>query len=235
MAAVVHDADGNPLDQIQETFTVDTTAPEAGIQITAGDTNAAVYWNASEGAYIATARNPGAALLNITGTPKFANVGAGEGYLFYQEVGLDAGGMPTTTWMPLTVENTMLSSGIWQALLERQGEDIVKVVKGQFPQLVGGLDDASILGLLRSFTPMTLVETMISAADIQNAANSFFKSLGLQNFNFTPAQAEAIHQALGVSIDLVDHLVPVTFESPHTMVMPIEGNIWRLRHSGNGD
>ena len=223
LEAVVHDAAGNPLDQIQETFTVDTTAPEADIEITAGDTNAGVYWNKSEGTYIATARNPGTALLNITGKPQFANVGAGEGYLFYQEVGLDADGMPTTTWMPLTVENTMLSSGIWQALLERQGEDIVKMVKGQFPQLVGGLDDASILGLLRSFTPMTLVETTISATDIQNAANSFFKSLGLQTTSISPAQAEAIHQALGVSIDLVDHLVPVTFESPHTMVMPIEG------------
>ena len=185
LEAVVHDAAGNLLDQIQEAFTVDTTAPEADIEITAGDANAAVYWNKSKGAYIATARNPGAALLNITGKPKFANVGAGEGYLFYQEVGLDADGMPTGTWMPLTVENTMLSSGIWQALLERQGEDVVKMVKGQFPQLVGGLDDASILGLLRSFTPMTLVET-ISATDIQNAANSVFKGLGLRNFNFTP-------------------------------------------------
>ena len=221
LEAVVHDADGNPLDQIQEVFAVDTTAPEAAIEITAGDANAAVYWNKSEGAYIATARNPGPALLNITGKPKFANVGAGEGYLFYQEVGLDADGMPTSTWMPLTVENTMLTSGIWQALLERQGEDIVKMVKGQFPQLVGGLDDASILGLLRSFSPKTLVET-ISATDIQNTANSVFRGLGLRNFNFTPAQAEAIHQALGVSIDLVDHLVPVTFESPHTMVMPID-------------
>ena len=58
LGAIVHDADGNPLDQIQETFTVDTTAPEADIQIMPGE-NATGYVNA-EGVYVAAAQDPSA-------------------------------------------------------------------------------------------------------------------------------------------------------------------------------
>ena len=83
LGAVVHDAAGNPLDQIQERFTVDTTAPEADIQIMPG-ANATGYVN-EEGVYVAAALDTGATL-NIRGMPKGAGIGAGQGYLFYQEV-----------------------------------------------------------------------------------------------------------------------------------------------------
>ena len=90
MEAIVHDDAGNPLDQIQEKFTVDTTAPEADIQIMSGE-NATGYVNA-EGIYVAAALDTGATL-NIMGMSKGADVRAGQGYLFYQQVALDADGI----------------------------------------------------------------------------------------------------------------------------------------------
>ena len=227
LEALVYDADGNPVDQIQETFTVDTSAPEADIQITPGDANTAVYQN-SEGIYVATAPNAGAAVLNVVGTPKPAyagqGVGPGEGYLFYQEVGLDAHGMPTSTWMPLEIGSTMLTSRIWTAVLERNGNQIVSFLKQNFPQLVGGLDAESILSLAKTMTPESLL-ALLTPGTIQSSANVFFKSLEpiIGPNSLSDAQATAIHQALGASIDIVDHLVPVTFDAPHTVMMPIQG------------
>ena len=224
LEALVRDANGNPVDQIQETFTVDTTAPQADIMITPGDTNTAGYEN-SEGIYVATAHNPGPVLLNITGLPKVANVGAGEGYLFYQEIGLDAYGMPTSTWMPLTVESTMLSSRIWTAVLEQGGDQIVRLLKQNFPRVVGGLDDASILNLAQTTNPEAIV-ALIAPEQIQTAANDFFKNLGIRNLTLNDAQAAAIHQALGASIRILDHLVPVTIEPGEHVVMPIPQGIY---------
>ena len=225
LEALVHDADGNPVDQIQETFTVDTSAPEAGIGITPGDANTAVYKN-SEGIYVATAPNAGAAVLNVMGTPKPAyagqGVGPGEGYLFYQEVQLDAHGMPTSSWMPLTIESTMLTSRIWTSILARNGDQIVSFLKQNFPRLVGGLDAASILNLAMTTSPEAIL-ALLTPGTIQMSANSVFKGLGLKNFTLTDAQATAIHQALGATIDIVDRLVPVTYDAPHTVMMPIQG------------
>ena len=223
LEALVLNADGTPVDQIIETFTVDTSAPEARVHITPGDANTAGYLN-SEDIYVATAHNPGNVILNVTGDPEPAyagqGVGPGEGYLFYQQIGLDAHGVPHTTWMPLTVESTMLSSRIWTSVLERNENQIVSLLKQNFPQLVGGLDAASILALAKTTSPEAIL-ALLTPETIQTSANSFFKSLGLQNFNFTEAQATAIHQALGGSIKILDELVPVTFDAPHTVKMVV--------------
>ena len=56
---------GTDVDQVQEQFSVDTSAPEAGIRIMPTG-NAAGYEN-SEGVYVATAVDAGAAALNIMG------------------------------------------------------------------------------------------------------------------------------------------------------------------------
>ncbi|MYC76733.1 hypothetical protein F4X10_13290 [Candidatus Poribacteria bacterium] len=228
LEALVHDVNGNPVDQIQQIFTVDTTAPEADISIEPADANTAGYLN-SEGTYVATAHNPGPVMLKITGMPKPAYAGQGvrpgEGYLFYQEIGLDTHGMPTSTWMPLTVESTMLTSRIWTSVLEQNGAGIVAFLKQNFPRQIGGLDNASILSLAKTSNPKMIVDTLISAEMIQNSANAFFKGLGL-GFKLTDAQAATIHQALGGSIDIVDHLVPVTMEPGEHVVMPIPQGIY---------
>ena len=228
LEALVQDADGNPMDQIQETFTVDTSAPEAKIHITPGDANTAGYMNGG-GIYVATAHNLGNVILDVTGVPEPAyagqGVGPGEGYLFYQEIGLDAHGVPHTTWMPLTIESTMLASRIWISVLERNENQIVSLLKQNFPQLVGGLDAASIVALAKTTSPEAIL-ALLTPETIQISANSFFKSLGLKNFNFTDAQAAAIHQALGGSIKILDELVPVTFDAPHTVKMVVPQGIY---------
>ena len=124
LRADVLDANGTVLDRIQENITVDTSAPEADINITPTDANATSYWDDDKKIYFATAPELGtAAMLNIKGMPKSANdiISPAAGYLFYQMIGLDSDGMPhieesPNTWMPLTVESTMLVSRIWGAV-----------------------------------------------------------------------------------------------------------------------
>ena len=222
LQAIVHDATGNPLDQVQEILTVDTRAPEADIQITDGG-NTAGYTNA-EGIYVATAPNAGAAALNIMGKAK--GVGAGEGYLFYQEIALDADGTPLSTWMPLTVESTMLASRIWSAVLAQVPENqLASLVRQNAPQLVGGLDDAAIAGLLSTTTPQAAL-ALLSPGMIQDLANPFLKSLQpfIGRFQLTESQAQLIIDALGGTLGIVNNLVPVTFDASGHLTMPIQGD-----------
>ena len=224
LGAVVHDADGNPLDQVQETFTVDTSAPEADIHIMPDGVNATGYENA-EGVYVATATGAGAATLKIMGMSKMADVGPGMGYLFYQQIGLDAHGNPQSTWMPLSVESTMLTSRIWSAVLERQGAQLASFLKQAAPQLVGGLDTAAIQGLLGTMTPQSIL-ALLTPDLIQQSANPFLKSLEpfIGRFQLTESQAQLIIDALGATVDIVDHLVPVTFDPSGYVTMPIQGD-----------
>ena len=236
LEAVVRDADGNPLDQIQEMFTVDTSAPEADIRITPGG-NTAGYVN-GEGIYVAAALDPSAAAtLNIMGMPKRADIGAGQGYLFYQQIALDADGNPENspagTWMPLTVESTMLASKIWSAIVSRQGDRLASFLKQNAPQLVGGLDDATIQGLLATMTPQSVL-ALFTPDLIQKSANPFLKSLEpfIGRFQLTPSQAQLIVEALGATVDIVDHLVPVTFDASEHVVMPLMIGDYGIRAMG---
>ncbi len=226
LGAVVHDADGNPLDQVQETFTVDTSAPEADIKIMPGSANATGYENA-EGIYVATAIDAGAAKLNIMGMSKGADVGPGIGYLFYQEIALDAHGNPQSNWMPLTIDSTMLTSRIWSAIVTGVSENqLASFVKQAAPQLVGGLDDASIVGLLGTMTPQSIL-ALLSPGMIQQFANPFLKDFVepyIGNFQLTESQAQLILDALGGTIDIVDELVPVTMDPSGHVTMPIQGD-----------
>ena len=224
LSATVYDAAGNPADQVQEMFTVDTSAPEAGIRIMPGDANVTGYMN-DEGIYVATAIDAGAATLNIMGMPKGADVGAGKGYLFYQEIALDADGNPESSWMPLTIESTMLTSRIWSSVLARVSDNqLASFAKQNFPQLVGGLDGAAIAGLLSTTTPETIL-ALLTPDLIQAYANPFLKGLEpyIGRFQLTTAQSELIVNALGASLDIVDHLVPVTFDASGHVTMPIQG------------
>ncbi len=223
LGAVVHDANGNPLDQVQELLTVDTSAPEADIQITSGG-NTTGYMNA-EGIYVATAPHAGAAALNIMGMPKGAGVGAGEGYLFYQEIALDADGNPLSTWMPLNVESTMLASRIWSAIVSRQGDNLAGFLRQAAPQLVGGLDNAAIQALLSTTTPQSAL-ALLSPGLIQDFANPFLRSLQpfIGRFQLTESQAQLIMDALGGTLAFVDGLVPVTFDASGHLTMPIQGD-----------
>ena len=196
LGATILDADGNPLDgnpvHIQENITVDTSAPEADIGISPSDANTTGYWNEEEDIFYATAPTAGtAAMLNIMGSA--ADIGPGEGYLFYQMIGLDENGnldpnITPNTWEPLTVESTMLASRIWNALVENAtDEEIAGVLKGlvkakvvRLPQGldISVLDDATLASLLRSQTLEGLLSTYLTVANIQGPVDMFLKKFG---------------------------------------------------------
>ena len=216
LGAVVHDANGNPLDQMQGEFTVDTSAPEAGIHITPG-ANATGYVN-EEGVYVATAPAAGTtATLNITGTPKVADVAPGEGYLFYQEIKLDADGMPQSAWMPLTIDATMLSSRIWDetlAQLERQG-----AIPQQFSFIQG--------------VPFEQVLALLSPGLVQQYANPFLKQYvnpvlkslapNIGDAQLSEEDSQTLLDILGTTIDLINS-IPITYGEPNnTVTMAIQG------------
>ena len=211
LATIVHDAAGNPLDLIQENLTVDTTAPEASVRIAAG-ANAGGYLN-GEGVYVATAAS-GSGALNIIGAPKYANVGPGEGYLFYQMIGLDENGNPDTniepnTWMPLDAK-AMIASRIWAAIQRAVAEGRVDVPANSILQAALALPLEELVGLL---TPDL----------VQEQLNPILRGLEpfVGRFQLTESQAEFIAQAVKASVDIVNSLVPVTYEAPHRLSMPI--------------
>ena len=224
LGAVVHDADGNALDQVQEMFTVDTSAPEADIKIMPGSANVAGYPN-SEGVYVATAVDGGPGTLNIMGMPK-GGVGPGVGYLFYQMIGLDESGNPDptiapNTWMPLTVESTMLTSNIWTAVQRAVAEGRLGVPSDPIVQTALSLPLDGILALLKPGL-------------IQQYANPFLKSFEpyIGRFQLTESQAQLIADALGSTIDIVDHLVPVTFDASDHVTMPLLMGEYGIRAMG---
>ena len=213
LAATVHDAAGAPLDQIQEQFTVDTTAPEATITF-APELNATGYWN-SEGVYVATAPNPGApAALNVRGMPEYA-LEAGESYLLFQEAELNMDGEFQNTWLPLTIESTMASSKILQAALRQNPA----LLKPYFPDLT----DEQILGIIETVTP-DLILGFLTPELIQTEANKLLASSGIQLNEY---QSQVIYDILDVTFQLFDTLLPVSFDfvpgEGYAMTMPIQG------------
>ncbi|MXV73520.1 hypothetical protein F4Z99_04485 [Candidatus Poribacteria bacterium] len=217
----VLDEDGTIRDRIQENITVDTSAPEAGIGISPSDANATGYWNDND-IFVATAPTAGtAAMLNIMGMPKAADIGPGAGYLFYQMIGLNEDGTPylgepsiqrPNTWMPLTVDSTMLVSNIWEAVKGAVAEGELDAPSDPILQAALALPLSGVLGIL-------------NADLIQQFAGPFLK--GLEPYigfsSLSDSQAQLIVDALGATIDIVDRLVPVTFDASDHLVMPIQG------------
>ena len=217
LKADVLDADGTVLDRIQENITVDTSAPEGGINIGLGE-NVTGYQNGD--VFIATVPTAGTAgMLNISGTA--TDVGPGSGYLFYQMIGLNEDGTPyfgepstqrPNTWMPLTVDSTMLVSNVWEAVQEAVAEGRIDAPSDPILQTALALPLSGVLGIL-------------NAGLLQQFAGPFLK--GLEPYigfsSLSDSQAQLIVDALGATIDIVDHLVPVTFDASDHLVMPIQG------------
>ncbi len=209
LQAVVYDAAGNPLDQMQGEFTVDTNAPEATLQISPRS-NTGGYLN-EEGVYVATAPQPGtAATLNIN-AGQIAGVAPGEGYLVFQEVELDANGLPESTWMPLTIDATMLASRLWDEALAQA--EIQGALRGDLEMLRG--------------LPLETVLSLLTPSLIQQYANPFLKDLNsiinIGNRQLTLEGSQVLHDVLGATVNLLN-AVPLTFGDPdNNVVMPIQG------------
>ena len=232
LEVIVHDAEGNALDQIQEQFTVDKSAPEATIEIDemAPGLNATGYWN-DDGIFVATAPDPGAATLSITANltdpsqiGPTSGIGPAKGYLFYQMVGLNADGTPyageaslerPNTWMPLTVQSTMLTSRVWDAIRE--------AVNGGRVELPPALESNANLQLALGFdleTILGLLSTDLVRVEVDKFVASLESFTGFDKLNDT--QYQLIVNALGDTIDIIDNLVPVRFDAS-PVVMPIQG------------
>ena len=125
-------------------------------------------------------------------------------------------GEPSTqrpnTWMPLTVDSTMLVSNVWEAVREAVAEGRIDAPSDPILQTALALPLSGVLGIL-------------NAGLIQQFAGPFLK--GLEPYigfsSLSDSQAQLIVDALGATIDIVDHLVPVTFDASDHLVMPIQG------------
>ena len=216
LEAVVYNASGDAVDLISVDFTTDTTAPEAIINVGPANANTTGYWN-KDSIFVATAPSEGASILNITSTltadSKLASgfdLMGQDGYLIYQIIGLDSDGNPETTWLPLTVENSMLASDIWDiakaqlpGLAATQGDPAIKAAL----ELAAGLDLEAVLGI-------------INPALIHQLASPFFMGLGI---TFSEEQSAKIHELLGAVIDDIN-MIPLTSDPTRVMPIPIQGD-----------
>ncbi len=204
LEALAYDSEGNPLDQIQEDFTVDTSAPKAGIKVASGG-NVSAYEDG--GVFVVTAPEPGAATLNITATPEnLSELGLDKGYLILQMIKLDKDGNPHPegTWLPLGIESMMLASDIWDE------------VKGQLsgnPNPIADLASTLPLGGILNFLTVDL---------IQKNAGPFLKPLGIPEL--TPELSQELLDLIGAVVEDIN-LVPLIFDASKgmTMTMPIQG------------
>ncbi len=231
VGAVVHDEDGNPLDQMWSDVTVDTKAPEADVEISAGN-NTVVYKN-DDDVYVATNLEPGTATLKVTGIPGAGHsnfVGEGYGYLLYQILGLNPDGTPhlgdsslqsPNTWMPLTPEATMLASTVWEQTIAQL------VGQGALPEEIdlsaaglGVLPTENLtLDLVNSVLP--LLGTPIGLGYIENdpTLGPALKQLGdlLGQDLLDPKVINLIVEIFGATVDLINH-IPITY-GPNNDVM----------------
>ena len=233
LGAVVHDANENPLDLMQAEFTVDTKAPEADVKIEAGE-NTVVYPN-DDGVYVATALEPGAATLKVTGVPgpgRSNYVAEGEGYLLYQIIGLNPeDGTPymgesslqrPNTWMPLTPEATMLASTVWDQTIRQL------VSQGALPEELdlsaAGLGvmptENLTLDLVNSVLPV--LATPLGLGFIENDPTLGPAIKGVNNFLgedlLDPKVINLLVEVFGATVELINH-IPITYGDPNNDVM----------------
>ncbi len=212
--ARVINVDGEVVDHIVADIKVDDSAPETDINIEAAE-HATGYWN-RDGVFVSTA-NPAdtPALVNITSTVTKGTVGNGQGYLIYQIIKLDEHGRPLGTWLPLTVQNSMIASDLWELVVENLPDNLKEFpIPGtntilninQFP-----LD--FIISALQGDVP-------IPGADIDTIIiDAIENTVGIR---ITDAQYALLTDLLGAVIDDIS-LLPVTSDPSQVMTIPIQG------------
>ena len=213
--ARVMNVNGEVVDHIAvNNLTADDSAPEADINITTAE-QATGYWN-KDGVFVSTG-NPTdtPALINITSTVTKGSVGHGEGYLAYQIIKLDEHGRPLSTWLPLTVENSMLASEIWDLVIDNLPDDLK-----EFP--IPGTDQTINI----SAFPLNLIisalqgDVPIPGADIEAVIIDAIEDI--VGIRISENQYALLADILGAVVDDLN-LFPLTSDPSIAMTMPIQG------------
>ncbi len=217
--ARVVNADGDVVDHIVEEITADDSAPEATITemdeniVPAG--NATGYWN-RDGVFVSTATPADTpALINITSTVTKGTVGEGEGYLVYQIIKLDEHGRPLSTWLPLTVLNSMVSSDLWDLVVENLPDDLTEfAVPGTDTTLnISDFPLEFIISALQGDVPIPGVDIDTIIID---AIEDF---VGIR---ISEDQYALLAELLGAVVDDIN-LFPITSDPSRMMTIPIQG------------
>ena len=137
-------------------------------------------------------------------------------------IGLDEDGNPNpdltpNTWEPLSVESTMLVSDIWEAVKRAIAEGRVDAPSDPTLQTVLALPLDAILGTDEN-------PGLLTAGLLKQLGDPFLKGfepfIGFSQLNVS--QYQLIIDVLGATVDILDHLVPVTFNLSDHVVMPIQ-------------
>ena len=213
--AVVRNANGEDVDHIVVDFVGDSSAPEASIRFGPANTDTSGYWNKDD-TFVSTDKTGGpAALLNIDSVLTKGKLGRDDGYLLYQVIGLDKDGNPVTTWLPLTVESSMLASDLW---------DIVKEQIANNAQLANNATIQLVLGL-----PLDSVLGFITPSLIQELGNPLLASLGIRPIN--DARSQFIVDLLGAVVADID-AIPLTYDAERDMTMVFAHGEYGIRALG---
>ncbi len=240
--------DGNDVerDQIVVEFIADDSAPEATVKIGPGNDYATGYWN-EDGVFVATASmkdedglrtlsapDDTPVLVNINSTVTKGDVGHGLGYLIYQLINLDEHGRPLSTWMPLTVQNSMLASDIWKLIQANLTDENAVIDYEGIPIDLRNFDFRTILDVIKNGLP-----GIISADALMSVLISEFDNL--TGIELTNEQYALYRDLLGAVIDDIN-LIPFTSDPTRMftadpskiLTMPIQGNEMPLLYGDYG-
>ena len=216
--ARVMNANGEVVDHIAvNNLTADDSAPEADINIGTAE-HATGYWN-SDDVFVSTA-NPEQpadtpALVNITSTVTKGAVGHGEGYLVYQIIKLDEYGRPLSAWMPLTVQNSMFASEIWDLVIDNLPDNLK-----EFP-IPGSDQTINISAFPLDFIISALQgDVPIPGADIETVIIDAIEDI--VGIRISEHQYALLANILGAVVDDIN-LFPIASDPSRVMTMPIQG------------
>ena len=214
LEAVVRNANGDAVDSIVVDFKADDSAPAATLDIDTADAKTTGYENKDE-VFVTTAQEEGESafpvLLNISSTLKPGDVlGPDEAYLIYQIIELDADGNPESTWLPLTVENSMLASDLWDLAREQLKDHPDPIVS-----TAAALPLDQFLGTLSALLTPTAIT---GAANTNPTVKAVLQFLGIEQP--TEAQTQLLRDLIGAAVADLDS-IPLTYDASRAMTRPL--------------
>ena len=256
--ARVINANGEVVDQIVEVLTADDSAPEATVNFETAE-HAIGYPN-RDGVFVATA-NPVDTLgkIKISSTVTDGDVGHLDGYLMYQILKIDRDDNPLSTWEPLTVENSMLGSDLWNLALETGSDEQIRQLLQSFlppgQQLPEEINIETVRALLKEFglvgvidvlkgvIPFETVQALLTPFGVKFGADDTIESIAINAINkafgeeITPEQYALYANLLGAAVEDLN-LFPLTSNEELKMTMHIppmpkgEVSDYRIRAMG---